>query len=362
MKKTIVTITGIRPDFIRMCFVFKELDKHFNHILIHTGQHYDKNLSNIFFEELNIREPDYILETGINSTNHFEQLSYLTTAIPNLFKEKNIQPDLILFLGDSNSAGVSFPLKKAGYKIGHIEAGMRSYDKRMLEEINRTVCDHCSDILFVYHDDYKKQLELENITKNVFVVGNTIVEPLLLFKENIFLQEKKKDIILMDIHRPENFNYKDRLQTILLFGNECIKKYNIPVKLLYFKRLKDSIEKWNLELGNIEMVPLLPYKEYLETVYHSKFIISDSGTGQEEPALLNTPVVVPRDFTERPQSYENNCSIKLKLCEEYNSREVIEWLENIDDGVKQIDSKWLGDGNTSNLIIDKIKLFLDENN
>jgi UDP-N-acetylglucosamine 2-epimerase (non-hydrolysing) len=362
MKKTIVTITGIRPDFIRMCFVFKELDKYFNHILIHTGQHYDKNLSNIFFEQLNIREPDYILETGKNSTNHFEQLSYLTTAIPNLFKEKNIQPDLILFLGDANTAAISFPLKKDGYKIGHIEAGMRSYDKRMLEEINRTVCDHCSDILFVYHEDYKKQLELENIKKNVYVVGNTIVEPLAMFKDIIFSQLKKKDMILLDIHRPENFNYKYRLQKILLFGNECIKKYNIPMKLLYFKRLQDSIEKWNLELGNIEFIPLLPYKEYLETVYHSKFIISDSGTGQEEPALLNTPVVVPRDFTERPQSYENNCSIKLKLCEEYNLEEVFKWLENIDGGIKQINSKWLGHGNTSKQITEKIKLFLDENN
>ena len=162
MQKTIVTITGIRPDFIRMCNVFKELDKNFKHILIHTGQHYDTNLSDVFFEQLQIRKPDFILNTGKESTNHFEQLSYLSREIPILFKEHNINPDLILFLGDSNSAGIAFPLKKEGYKIGHIEAGMRSYDKRMLEEINRTVCDHCSDILFVYHDDYKEQLKCEN--------------------------------------------------------------------------------------------------------------------------------------------------------------------------------------------------------
>ena len=117
MKKTIVTITGIRPDFIRMSFVFKELDKNFNHILVHTGQHYDNDLSHVFFDQLNIRKPDYILESGTNSSNHFDQLSYLTKAIPELFKVNNIIPDLILFLGDSNSAGVSFPLKKEGYKI-----------------------------------------------------------------------------------------------------------------------------------------------------------------------------------------------------------------------------------------------------
>lgn len=353
MKKTVVTITGIRPDFIRMSFVFKALDEEFNHVLIHTGQHFDTNLSDVFFDQLNIRKPDYILETGKKSSNHFEQLAYLSTAIPNLLKEKNVVPDLILFLGDSNSAGVAFPLKKEGYRIGHIEAGMRSYDKRMLEEINRTVCDHCSDILFVYHDDYKRQLELENIRKNVFVVGNTIVEPFNMFKNRVMNCEKRKDMILMDIHRPENFKYEDRLKNALLFGNECIKRYGLPVKLLYFKRLDDAIKNWGLDLGNIEMIPLLPYQEYLETVYHSKFIISDSGTGQEEPALLNTKVVVPRDFTERPQSYANNCSFKLSLNQDFY--QAFEWL---DSETNNMDSSWLGDGTTSQKIVDEIKVFL----
>ena len=330
-KKTVVTITGIRPDFIRMSHIFKELDNHFNHILIHTGQHYDTLLSDAFFQQLNIREPDYVLNTGKMSSNHFEQLAYLSVEIPKLFETHHIHPDLILFLGDSNSAGVSFPLKKAGYKIGHIEAGMRSYDKRMLEEINRTVCDHCSDILFVYHNDYKEQLRLENITHNVYVVGNTIVEPFMQFREQVMNQPKRKDMILMDIHRPENFLYEDRLRNALRFGNECIQKYGVPVKLLYFKRMKDSIEKWNLDMGNIEIIPLLPYKEYLEMVYHSRFIISDSGTGQEEPALLETPVIVPRDYTERPQSYSHNCSFKLTLGV-VNQDEVFTWIEEM--GIK----------------------------
>jgi len=223
MKKTIVTITGIRPDFIRMSAVFKKLDIHFNHILIHTGQHYDSLLSDVFFKELNIREPDYLLDTGKSCANHYEQLAYLSVEIPRLFEKNNIQPDLILFLGDSNSAGVSFPLKKGGYKIGHIEGGMRSYDKRMLEELNRTVCDHCSDILFVYHEDYKEQVRLENITKNVFVVGNTIVEPFLLFRNEITANPKEKNMILLDIHRPENFKYADRLRNIFRFAISALK-------------------------------------------------------------------------------------------------------------------------------------------
>jgi len=354
MKRTIVSITGIRPDFIRMCKVFAELDKYYNHILIHTGQHYDTQLSGVFFEQLGIRHPDYILNTGKESTNHFEQLSYLTREIPKLFTEKQIHPDLIIFLGDSNSAGIAFPLKKEGYKIAHIEAGMRSYDKRMLEEINRTVCDHCSDLLFVYHDDYKEQVAKEGITKNVFVVGNTIVEPFRMFQEQIMICEKQKDMILLDCHRPENFKYKERLQNIITFANQCSTRYQLPVKMLYFKRLQDALTTYQIDLGVIEMVPLMAYKDYLQTVYHSRFIISDSGTGQEEPALLQTPVVVPRDFTERPQSYQYNCSIKLDA-NTLNSEEVFQWLE---DNTVQIDASWLGDGQTSKKIIAHIQEFL----
>ena len=348
-KKTVVTVTGIRPDFIRMAYTFRELDSRFKHILIHTGQHYDINLSDVFFRELGIRSPDYILNSGKESNTHYDQLSYLSRELPNLFKRENIYPDIILFLGDSNSVGVSFPLKKEGYRIGHIEAGMRSYDKRMLEEINRTVCDHCSDILFVYHEDYKRQLSLENINKNVHVVGNTIVEPFLDIQSDILRNNKKNSHIILDIHRPENFNYKLRLESIITFANMCITKYNIPVKLLYFKRLEDSIQEHNISLGNVELVPLMTYKEYIQNVYDSLFIISDSGTGQEEPALLNTPVIVPRDFTERPQSYENNCSFRFDV-KEHNYQDMFDWIHSRTSGLISSNTDWLGSGNTSKQI------------
>ena len=356
-KKTVVSITGIRPDFIRMCEVFRKLDQEYNHILIHTGQHYDNKLSDVFFEQLGIRKPDYILNTGRESSNHYEQLSYLSVAVPRLFKEHNISPDLIIFLGDANTAGVSFPLKKEGYKIGHIEAGMRSYDKRMLEELNRTVCDHCSDVLFVYHDDYAKQLAAENITKNVFVVGNTIVEPFMRFRDEIISKPKRNNMILMDIHRPENFKYVDRVKRIFQFGNMCADKYGLPIKLLYFKRLEDIIKQHNLDLGKIEIIPLMSYRDYMDTIYNCKFLISDSGTAQEEPALLKTPVAVPRDFTERPQSISSNCSIILRVgSDEINSEEVFNWIEG---DSQKADTAWLGSGNTSHLIMEGLAKFFD---
>jgi UDP-N-acetylglucosamine 2-epimerase len=355
-KKTVMTISGIRPDFIRMSAIFKKLDESFNHILVHTGQHYDKLLSDVFFEDLNIRKPDYVLETGKNGTTHYHQLGYLSVAIMELLKNNNLHPDIILFLGDSNTVCAALPLRKEGYKIGHIEAGMRSYDKRMLEEINRTVCDHCSHILFVYHDDYKEQVLKENIADNVFVVGNTIVEVAKPFVQTI---QKRNDMILIDIHRPENFKYKERMVNIIKYGNECAKKYNLPVKMLKFHGTCKAIEEWKLDMGCIELIDLMGYKKYLDTIYHSRFIISDSGTGQEEPALMGTIVIVPRDYTERPQSITGNCSYMLKADNLSNTQESFDWIEKHKSGEITIDVNWLGEGRTSELVLEHLKTFLD---
>jgi UDP-N-acetylglucosamine 2-epimerase len=125
---------------------------------------------------------------------------------------------------------------------------------------------------------------------------------------------------------------------------------------LYFKRLAENLEKFGISLGSVEMIPLMGYKEYLNTIYHCRFIISDSGTGQEEPALLNTPVIVPRDFSERPMSYLSNCSIKFTAGTP-NTLEVCSWLDDIESGRIIMDKKWLGNGTTSQEVIDGLKQF-----
>lgn len=372
-SKVVVTITGIRPDFIRMANVFKKLDEQFNHILIHTGQHYDELLSGSFFQELDIRKPDHTLNSGKQSNNHYEQLAYLSTAIPNLFKHYNIKPDIIIFLGDSNSVCAALPLKKEGYTIGHIEAGMRSYDTRMLEEINRTVCDVCSKIYFVYHPDYKQHLIKENISsEHIYCVGNTIVEPCLEMIDKLKLTPrltpKREDMILIDIHRPENFNYPSRLSKIIKIANLYGQKYQLPVKLLFFKRLQDAINKYDIDLDKIQMIDLMPYTKYLECAYHCKFVISDSGSACEELPLLETPVLVPREFTERPQSYESKCSIKLPIDEwngdSLNCKTVRDVNDYIEHTHRKRDLKWLfpenGACNTSDLIIEHLHNFLNK--
>src|SRR3989339_233678 len=291
----IVTITGIRPDFIRMSKVFEKLDQNFNHIMVHTGQHYDDSLSKIFFSELKIRKPDFTLETGKNSTNHYEQLSYLSKEVIHLLKKKKINPEIILFLGDSNSVLVSAPLFKEGYKIGHIEGGMRSYDRRMPEEVNRVICDYVSDSVFVYTPLYKERLIAENKNpKQIHVVGNTIVE--------------------------------------------IVKKY---------KLLKDK--------KNISLVGPYGFLDYLNLQYNAYGIISDSGTSQEECPLLGVPVAVPRKATERPESVEQGNSIMVGEDRPISKMvsETVSFFKNYSISPAQL--KWLGDGKTSDKIVSILK-------
>lgn len=354
----VLTITGIRPDFIRMSKIFKKFDDNFEHILIHTGQHYDKMLSDVFFEELQIRKPDYNLEIGGTGKEHFHQAADLSVKIIELIRKKNLNPDLIVFLGDSNSVLSAVPLKKEGYKIAHIEAGMRSFDKRMLEEINRIVCDQCSDYLFVYHENYKQKALKEGINENqIFVVGNTIIEPSRDMQSIVYQKPKLYSHIILDIHRPENFNNRRRLENIMFFANHMHDVYHFPIKMLNFGRTENKIKEWDIPLWDITLIPLMSYKKYIQSIYDSAFVISDSGTAQEEPPLFGTPVIVPRDFTERPESIENNCSIMVDVNTVYNDT----WQQAVDyisaSLLNQIhpNIEWLGDGNTSQIIVDKIK-------
>lgn len=351
----IATITGIRPDFIRMKNVFKELDNNFDHVMIHTGQHYDDELSKIFFDELNIRKPDYTLATGKSSRNHYEQLSYLSTAIIDLLKTENINPEIILFLGDSHSAVASLPLFKQGYKIGHIEGGMRSYDRRMPEEVNRVVCDYCSDMVFVYTPLYKERLLRENKPpEQIHVVGNTIVEVVNEFRPQ---GEKTLEYIVADIHRNENLRDYKQYNHILTYLNQLGEELNKPIKLVKFRRALNLIEEHNLleNKNNIELVGPYGFVKYLDFQHKAYGVVSDSGTSQEECPLLEVPVAVPRLATERPESVENGNSIMVGETNpvEQMVSETVTFFENYSVNSEKV--KWLGDGSTSKRIVEILK-------
>ena len=354
-SKTIVTITGIRPDFIRMKEVFSKLDNNFNHIMVHTGQHYENSLSQMFFEDLDIRTPDYILATGKSSKNHYEQMSYLSTEILRLFDRKKIKPDLILFLGDSNSVMVSAVLFKEGYKIGHIEGGMRSYDRRMPEEVNRVICDYVSDLVFVYTPLYRERLIKENKDPNsIFVVGNTITE---IIKQYMPSGKRSKDFVLADIHRSENLKTADQYRHILTYLNEVGVKLNLPVRLVKFSRAYKMIKEHNLLKGmnHLEIVGPFGFLDFLNMQFNAYGCISDSGTSQEECPLLGVPVAVPRLNTERPESVDNGNSILVGETRSVSVMrdETVRFFNNYKVSPKDV--KWLGDGFTSKKIIEILK-------
>lgn len=353
--KNIITISGIRPDFIRMSEIFKKLDANFNHTLIHSGQHFDALLSDVFFTDLKIRKPDYNLNIGAHGKRHYQQVSDLSSGVIELIENEKLNPDLIVFLGDSNSVLASVPLKKEGYKIAHIEAGMRSFDKRMFEEINRTVCDTVSDFHFVYHENYKEHLINEGMNPDrIHVVGNTICEVVEPFAHDLLSQTKEMSYILADVHRPENFNSKERLTNIILYLNMLISKFNVPVKLLYFPRLAKKLEEYNIDLKEVKIIPLMPYKGYITSVYHALCLVSDSGTAQEEPAFLKTPVIVPRDFSERPESEDNLNSYRINVNDiDFSWEYSIDMIENERFRFK---TSWMSDGqSTSDKIINILK-------
>jgi UDP-N-acetylglucosamine 2-epimerase (non-hydrolysing) len=357
---SIVTITGIRPDFIRMSEVFVKLDEAFDHVMIHTGQHYDDELSQVFFNELAIRRPDYVLETGIESRNHYEQLSYLSKAVIELLRREKLAPELILFLGDSNSALVSVPLFKEGYRIGHIEGGMRSYDRRMPEEVNRVICDYVSDHVFVYTELYRDRLLRENKPPDgIFVVGNTIVE---VVKKYMPSGERPRDYIVADIHRNENLRDPQQYAHVLAYLNGLGIELGLPVKLVRFNRAVRIIEAHDLlaDKPQLELVGPFGFLDYLRLQYRACAVVSDSGTSQEECPLLGVPVAVPRNSTERPESLEAGNSILVG-----ETRPI---AEMISDSVNFFASytvsaqqlEWLGDGRTSQRIVDIIQRELQQ--
>ena len=351
----IATITGIRPDFIRMSAVFEQLDANAEHVMIHSGQHYDDELSRIFFNELKIREPDYTLETGTRSRTPYEQLAYLSTAVIELIRNEKIDPDLILFLGDSHSALASIPLFKEGYRIGHIEGGMRSYDRRMPEETNRVCCDYCSDMVFVYTPLYKERLIAENKDPDrIFVVGNTIVE---VVKKYMPTGPRARNYIVADIHRNENLRDATQYGHMLDYLNELGNEMDTEVRLVRFNRANKLIEDHDLLKGRdrIQLVGPYGFLDYLDLQYQATAVVSDSGTSQEECPLLGVPVAVPRDFTERPESVDNGNSILVGESQPVSKMidRSLDFFSNYSVSPEQL--AWLGDGTTSTQIVDTLK-------
>lgn len=296
----IATILGTRPEIIKLSPLIPLFDREFEHILIHTGQHYSYNMDRVFFEDLDLRECDYTLNVGSNT--HAKQTGKMMIKIEDVLLKEN--PDLVLVQGDTNStlAG-AITASKLNIKLAHVEAGCRSFDKRMPEEINRILVDHCSDILFAPDDNAVNNLINEGIKEdNFYLVGNTSVDACLrvvgLLNSSLLneLNLKKQNYAVLTIHRQENTEHdklKEIIKAINLISDQI--KIVFPIHL----RTKKIIENYNIEISNsILLIDPIGYKDFIELMANSKFLMTDSGGIQEEAGVLNVPCLILRESTE----------------------------------------------------------------
>jgi len=304
MGLNIVSIVGARPQFIKLAPLSKVLrEEGFKETIVHTGQHYDDNMSDIFFKELEIPEPDYNL--GIGSGSHGEQTGKMLIAIEEVLMKR--KPDLVIVYGDTNStlAG-ALASSKLHIKLAHVEAGLRSFNKMMPEEINRIVTDHLSDILFCPTETAVKNLEKEGITKGVYLVGDIMFDALMYFsriseEKSKILQNLKlnpKEYYLLTIHRAENTDNYDRLKNILLAIAQFRRKAVFPIHPRTRSRIKEfNLDKY-LDNENILLIDPVGYLDMISLEKNAFAIFTDSGGVQKEAFWLRVPCITLRDETE----------------------------------------------------------------
>lgn len=320
MKKfKLVTLLGIRPDYIRMFKLIPLLDNstELEHVLVHSGQHYDEELFGVFMKEFGIRKPDIDLGIGLTLkergvSNHAYQLGLLTERVYDMLQE--VKPDAVMYLGDTNTVLSAPTVAREGVPVIHIEAGGRSFDWRMPEEKNRVVIDHVSDALYSYLDRYKDLLVAEGIDDfRVKVIGNIIVDAVEEYgpvadKSAILdrLGVEGKKFILVTIHREENTSNKVILERKLSDISKFAKEKNMPIVLPLMPRTKAAMERFGI-LGLIKgkewiIAEPLGFFDFLKLEKTARLVVSDSGTVQEETLLLGTPCVIARRSTERPET------------------------------------------------------------
>lgn len=285
------------------------------YFILHTGQHYSYHMDRVFFRQLDLRDAKYNLDIG--SGSHAEQTGKMLVGIEKtLLKEA---PDVVLVEGDTNTvlAG-ALSAAKLGITVGHVEAGLRSYDREMPEEINRVLTDHCSDLLFAPTENSMQTLLSEGILKEkVFVTGNTIVDAV---NQNIKIAEKethlnkKLDIeygnyLLCTVHRQENVDDKTRFKNILTGLEQVSKKTGLPIIYPIHPRSKEQLKIFNIKTHNITTIEPLDYLSFLQLEHHAKLILTDSGGVQEEACILRVPCVTLRDNTERPETIDVGANV-----------------------------------------------------
>ena len=311
----IMTILGTRPEIIRLSLIIKKLDTYSHHILVHTGQNFDDNLSLVFFKELGVREPDYYL--GVQADSFAGQIGKILIEIEKVILEE--KPDRILVLGDTNSGLASIVARRLGIPVFHMEAGNRCFDSRVPEEVNRVIIDHCSSIFLPYTHKSKENLLGEGIRNElIYVIGNPIYEVITHFSAEIeaskvfqkFGLEFRK-YFLVTMHREENVDDEYRLKGAFTGIDRISAEYNFPVICSVHPRTRSKIEQSKLEIPNKDITLSEPFGffDFVHLEKNAACVITDSGTVQEECCIFGTPNITIRDVTERPETIECGSNI-----------------------------------------------------
>ena len=305
----VITIVGTRPEIIKLSMVMSRLDDNFEHKIIHTGQNYDFELNEIFFNELGIRTPDYFL--GVAGATASATIAKSIELVDEVLASEN--PDAVLILGDTNSCLSIIAAKKRHIPIFHMEAGNRCFDSRVPEEVNRKIVDHTSDINLVYTEHARRNLIAEGLPADqIFITGSPMAEILNRHQSGIqnsvalkTLNLKKRQYFVASFHREENVDDKGHLQQIVESLNEVAMKFNFPIVLSTHPRTKKRLLDLDVKLHPLiqEMKPF-GFFDYVRLQQDSYCTISDSGTITEEAAIVGFPAITARNTHERPEGMD----------------------------------------------------------
>jgi UDP-N-acetylglucosamine 2-epimerase len=344
----VMTVIGTRPEIIRLARVMSALDnsKAIEHIIVHTGQNYDYELNQIFFDDLQIRKPDYFLNAA--GTTATETIGKILINIDPLLEE--LKPAAFLVLGDTNSCLCAIPAKKRHIPIFHMEAGNRCFDQRVPEETNRKIVDHISDINLTYSDIAREYLLREGLPADrIIKTGSPMYEVLNHYLEHIKnsdvltrLELEKYKYFVVSAHREENINNEVNFNGLITSLNLIAEKYNFPIIVSTHPRTRKMIDAKEIQIHkNIQLLKPLGFNDYNALQMDAKAVLSDSGTISEESSILNFPALNIRQAHERPEAMEEASVMMVGL----NPKRILQ-------GLIELETQKRGDARTLRTVSD----------